>query len=168
VTLAEPGRDDLSPTVRGVLLPGIESAARPYGARSDESVIVGNLLMQHVPALARGDLEIAAIARRPAVLTKVAGRRRSGARLSARPVSLVVGVGADYVNRVSAELGGERLHVLQWQGDPARYIADALGMGVVPSIELFSTSRLANVLLGTIDVRGVRGQRGINLCSRRN
>jgi transcription antitermination factor NusA-like protein len=36
----------------------------------------------------------------------------------AQPVSLVAGVGADYVNRVSAELGGERLHVLQWQGVP--------------------------------------------------
>ena len=38
------------------LLPG----ERPYGARSEESVVVGDLLMQHVPALARGDLEIVA------------------------------------------------------------------------------------------------------------
>jgi transcription antitermination factor NusA-like protein len=124
---------------------------------------VGDLLMRYVPALARGDVEIAAIARHHGILSKVAVRRRRGVKLTARPVSLVVGLGADYVNRVSAELGGERLHVLQWQGDPARYIAEALGVGYVPAIELSTSRRLANVLLGDIDVRGVRGRRGINL-----
>ncbi len=146
------------------LLPGLEEATpRPYGARSDASVIVGDLLMRHAPALARGELEIAAIARRPGILSKVAVRRRPGTKLSARPISLVVGLGADYVNRVSDELGGERLHVLQWQGDPARYIASALGLGYLPPIELQRSSRLANVLLGDIDVRGTRGRRGVNL-----
>ena len=67
-------------------------------------------------------------------------------RLSARPVSLVVGLGADYVNRVSAELGAERLHVLQWQGDPARYVGEALGLGDLPPIELSPSTRLANVV----------------------
>src|ERR671935_1272236 len=96
-------------------LPGADLAghARSYGARSEESIVVGDLLMRHVPALARGDLEIVAIARRPGVLTKVAVRRRAGVRLPARPVSLVLGVGADYVRRVSEELGGERIHVIQ-------------------------------------------------------
>lgn len=161
--LPKPGLGD-SQKAWGVLLPGLDTETpRPYGARSDESVIVGDLLMRHVPALARGDLEIAAIARRPGVLSKVAVRRRRGIRLSARPVSLVVGLGADYVNRVSAELGGERLHVLQWQGDSARYIAEALGIGYLPPIELSASTRLANVLLGDIDVRGLRGRQGINL-----
>jgi transcription antitermination factor NusA-like protein len=140
-----------------------EAAPRPYGARSDESVVVGDLLMRWVPALARGDLEIVAIARRPGVLSKVAVRRRAGARLAARPVSLVVGLGADYVRRVSAELGGERIHVVQWQGDPARNVAEALGLGYLPPIEVSVSRRLANVLLGDIDVRGAHGRQGTNL-----
>jgi transcription antitermination factor NusA-like protein len=142
---------------------GDDPPARPYGATSDESVVVGELLMRSVPALTRGDLEIVAIARRRGVLSKVAVRRRPGVRLTARPVSLVVGLGADYVNRVSAELGGERIHVLQWQGDPARYIPAALGIGYLPAIELSSSGRRATVMLGAIDVRGVRGRQGINL-----
>ena len=145
-------------------MPGLEqTAGRPYGARSDQSIVVGDLLMRHVPVLTRRELEIVAIARSVGVLTKVAVGRRSGMRLSARPVSLVVGLGADYVQRVSAELGGERIHVVQWQGDPARYIADALALGYVPPIEVFPSRRLANVLLGDIDVRGARGRGGINL-----
>jgi N utilization substance protein A len=78
-------------------------------------------------------------------------------------VRLVVGIGADYVRRVSTELGGEHVHVLQWQGDPARYIAEALGFDCVPPIEVSPTTRLANVLLGDIDVRGGRGWHRTNL-----
>jgi hypothetical protein len=73
------------------------------------------------------------------------------------------GFGADYVNRVSAELDGERVHILQWQGDPARYIPAALGIGYLPVIELSSSDRRATVLLGAIDVRGARGRQGINV-----
>jgi NusA-like KH domain len=100
---------------------------------------------------------------RPSVLSKVAVRRPAGLRWAARPVSLVVGLGTDYVHRVSAELGGERIHVVQWQGDPSRYIADALELGYLPPIEVSPSRRLANVLLGDIDVRGVRGRQGVNL-----
>jgi len=55
------------------------------------------------------------------------------------------------------------LHVLQWQGNPIGYIAEALGLSYLPSVELSPSTRLASVLLGDIDVRGVRGRRGINL-----
>ena len=146
-------------------LPGTDFAgdARPYGARSDESIAVGDLLMRHVPALARGDLEIVAIARRPGVLTKVAVRRRSGVRLERRPISLVLGVGADYVHRVRAELGGEPIRVVQWHGEPTWYIAEALGLSYVPPMQLLDASRRADVLLGEVDYRGVRGRHAINL-----
>lgn len=163
MTLTEPGPSNALDQA-GLSLPGIEPpAARRYGARSDESLLVGDLLMRHVPALARGDVEIVAIARRVGVLSKVAVRRRRRLRFSARPASLASGLGTDYVNRVSAELGGERLHVLQWQGDPSRYIANALGLGYLPPIELWPSTRLANVFLGDIDVRGARGGHGVNL-----
>jgi transcription antitermination factor NusA-like protein len=148
----------------GEPLPGFgPPPARPYAATSEEAVVVGDLLVRHVPALARGELEIAAIARYPGVLTKVAVRRRFGTKLSGRPVGLVVGVGADYVNRVSAQLEGERLHVLQWHGNPGTYIAEALGISYLSPIDLSLTRRVASVLLGAIDVRGIRGRRGINL-----
>jgi transcription antitermination factor NusA-like protein len=162
---AHPHVTNVEPRFLAPRLPvlGDDPPARPYGATSDESVVVGELLMRSVPALTRGDLEIVAIARRRGVLSKVAVRRRPGVRLTARPVSLVVGLGADYVNRVSAELGGERIHVLQWQGDPARYIPAALGIGYLPAIELSSSGRRATVMLGAIDVRGARGRQGINL-----
>ncbi len=142
-------------------LPDIE--AEPYGARSVAGVAVGDLLMRYVPALARGELEIVAIARRPNLLTKVAVRRHAGARLDRRPISLVLGIGADYVRRVRSEIGGEPVHIVQWHGDPARYISDALGAGYVPPMNLLDASRRAEVLLGEIDYRGIPGPKALNL-----
>jgi transcription antitermination factor NusA-like protein len=55
------------------------------------------------------------------------------------------------------------LHVLHWHGKPLLYIAEALGIGYAVSIDLVSATRLANVLLGTTDIQGVRGRHGINL-----
>ncbi len=49
-------------------------ALRRYGARSDDAVIVGDLLMRHVAELASGELEIVAIARAPGQLSEVAVR----------------------------------------------------------------------------------------------
>lgn len=144
-------------------LPGIDAPVlRPYGARSEAGVLVGDLLLRYVPSLAAGDLEIVAVARRPGVLTKVVVRRTPGTRLERRPISLVLGIGADQVNQVRSELGGERIHIIQWHANPASYIAEALDLGYIPPI-VIGAARRADVLLGEIDYRGVRGWQSINL-----
>ena len=110
------------------------------------------------PQRAYSELEIVAIARHRGVLSKVAVRRRPGVKLSRCPVTMVVGLGADYVNGVS----GQRVHLLQCQGDPVHYIAES------PWSWLRACHRTAALqahgeLLGEVDVRGARGGRGINL-----
>ena len=89
-------------------------------------------------------------------------RRTTGTRLEKRPISLVLGIGADHVNQVRNELGGEQIHVIQWHANPARYIAEALSLGYVPPM-VFAGTRRAEVLLGEIDFRGVRGWQSMNL-----
>jgi transcription antitermination factor NusA-like protein len=140
------------------------AARRRYGARSGDGVVVGDLLVRHVPALASGELEIVAIARRPGVLTKVAVRRRL--KLlgpAARPVPLVVGVGGEHVGAVRRELGGEPLNVVQWHAEPLPYIAAALGLSHSPSAFLQPLGRRAEVLLGEIDYPGARGRGAVNV-----
>jgi hypothetical protein len=43
---------------------------RPFGARSDEAVFIGDVLTRHVPEIASRELEIVAIARRPGELSR--------------------------------------------------------------------------------------------------
>ncbi len=138
---------------------------RPYGARSDEAVILGDLLMRHVPELANGELEIVAIARAPGQYSKVAVRRRLRVQpATGRPVPLVLGQAGERIHAVSAALGpGERVHVVQWHAEPQRYIAAALGLSYVPTTMLYPVRRHADVLLGEIDYPAARGRRAINM-----
>jgi len=131
----------------------------PYGARSLAAVYVGDLLCEHVPALSsvEGNLDIVAIARRPGVLSKVALRTRPGV-----PAAMAIGLGADSVRQVRAQLDGERIHVVTWQRSASAYIADALGLGMPPPILLLPGIGHARVLLGEIDLRGIAGWRGLN------
>ena len=157
---------DLTPDLAERLpLPGTgaEAGERPYGARTDAGVIVGDLLMRHVPALARGDLEIVAIARRPTVLTKVAVRGapalvcrsvRSAWCSVSVPTTSDACVPSSATNRCTSSSG---------IGEPARYVAEALGLGYVPPMTLLEAARRADVLLGDIDYRGVRGWQAVNV-----
>jgi N utilization substance protein A len=125
----------------------------PYGARTEAAVYVGELLTDEVPALENGDVRIVAIARRPGVLSKVAVRARLGARLS---------LGGDHLARVRDQLDGERIQLVTWQRSAPAYIADALGLGDVPPVQLLAGIGHARVLLGEIDARGIAGWRGLN------
>jgi transcription antitermination factor NusA-like protein len=121
-------------------------------------VFVGDLLLEEVPSLADdGLLEIVALARRPGVLSKVAIRPRRGV-----VAPMLMGIGADHLARVSHQLDGERIQVVRWQRSAGAYIADALGLGDVPPVQLLPGIGHARVLLGEIDVRGIAGWRGFN------
>ncbi len=93
--------------------------ARRFGAMSDSSIVIAELLTRHVPAIKSGELVIVAIARRPTVLSKVVIRRTWMASVqSARPVALTIGISGDYIRRLRQELSGERIHIVQWHRDP--------------------------------------------------
>lgn len=132
----------------------------PYGARSEAAIYVGELLRAEVPLLSEGAglFEIVALARRPGVLSKVAIRPRPGF-----VVPPWIGIGADELARVSQQLDGERIEVVRWQRSASSYIADALGLGAVPPMQLLPGIRRARVLLGEIDMRGIAGWRGLNV-----
>jgi transcription antitermination factor NusA-like protein len=127
--------------------------------------MVGDLLTRHVPELASGELEIVAIARVAGQLSKVAVRRRLGLQPSVgRPVPLVLGQAGERIHGVRVALGaGERVHVVQWQAEPQRYIAAALGLSYIPTMMLYPVRRRAEVLLGEIDYPAARGPRETNM-----
>jgi transcription antitermination factor NusA-like protein len=139
--------------------------ARRYGARSDEAVVVGDLLMQHVPELASAELEIVAIVRRRGELTKVAVRRRLRLQPSAaRPVPLVLGRAGERIRGVRQALPpSEHVQIVQWHAEPMLYIAEALGLSYVPSAVLYPVRRRADIMLGEIDYPAARGRHALNM-----
>jgi transcription antitermination factor NusA-like protein len=126
-----------------------------FGARSVAGEYMGRLLTREVPSLQRGELEIVAIARRPGVLTKVAVHQPDA-------VGMAIGIGADHIARVRAQLDREQIQIVPWRREPRRYIAAALGLSEVPPMLLKPAIEHAQVFVGEIDLRGMDGWRGIN------
>lgn len=157
----------LAPEVPRLFELGFGSPAeRPYNALTPSGVVIGDLLMQHSPALADGRIEIVRIARLPGLMAKVAVRPTRRFQGGPHPVSLVVGTGAVHVRPIVERLGGEALHVVRWRREPQPFIADALWLSSRPSMHLESTPdgrRHATVLLGDVDARGAVGKQACNV-----
>ncbi len=138
---------------------------RPYGARTDEAIFVGDLLTQHVPEIVTSELEIVAITRRPREFSKVAVR--SQLRLqprTPRPVPLVLGRAGERIRAIKLELPAtERIDIVQWHAEPLRYIAASLGLSYLPSAVMYPVRRRADILLGEIDYPAARGRRALNM-----
>jgi transcription antitermination factor NusA-like protein len=139
--------------------------ARPYGARTDEAVVIGDLLTKQVPEIAGGELEIVAIARRPGELSKVAVRRRLRVQpRTPRPVPLVLGRAGERIRAIKRELPAtERVDIVQWHAEPLQYIAASLGLSYLPSVVLYPVRHRADILLGEIDYPAARGKRALNM-----
>jgi transcription antitermination factor NusA-like protein len=146
-------------------LTGRTPAGWPYGARTAAAIFVGEVLARHVPELASGELEIAAIARRPGELSKVAVRRRLRLQpRTARPVPLVLGPAGERIRAIKRELPAtERVDIVQWHAEPLRYIAASLGLSYLPSALLYPIRHRADILLGEIDYPAARGRRAVNM-----
>ena len=112
---------------------------------------LARLLVEHVPQLVSGELRIAAVARRPGVLAKVAV---SGA---------LTHIGADHLAAVRAQsVASSGSRSSPFAASRACYIADALGLPEAAAYALVPALRHAHVLLGEIDLRGRDGWRGVN------
>jgi N utilization substance protein A len=76
-----------------------------------------------VPELVDGDIEIKAIAREAGHRTKIAVASNDH---NVDPVGACVGARGSRVRQVVNELKGEKVDIVEWDDDPARFIAEAL------------------------------------------
>lgn len=85
------------------------------------------------PEIAQGSVEIKAIAREAGSRSKIAV---ASADSHIDPIGSLVGQRGVRVNTVTSELGGEKIDIIEWQEDPAKFIEEALSPAKVISIEL--------------------------------
>jgi N utilization substance protein A len=95
-----------------------------------------------VPEIHAGTVEIKAISRDPGSRSKVAvASRQEGLD----PVGATVGQRGARVQAVVAELGGEKVDVIEWHEDPAIFVAKALSPAQVDGVVIDEENRVANV-----------------------
>lgn len=104
--------------------------------------LLEHLLKQEVPEIAEGIVEIKAIAREPGRRSKVAVMSHNP---NVDPIGACIGHKGQRIQAVSAELGREKVDIIQWAKDPREFIRNALSPAQVGSIEVDLDRKKAKV-----------------------
>jgi N utilization substance protein A len=99
--------------------------------------LVKKLFALEVPEIADGSVEIVDVAREAGHRSKIAVRT-SVAGLNAK--GACIGPMGQRVRNVVGELHGEKIDIIDWDGDPATYVGNALSPAHALSSEVVSTS----------------------------
>ncbi|MBI3046245.1 MAG: transcription termination/antitermination protein NusA [Candidatus Harrisonbacteria bacterium] len=94
---------------------------------------VSRLFELEVPEIADGVVEIKAIAREPGSRSKIAVVSKTE---GIDPVGSCVGQRGTRVMAVSNELGQEKIDIIEWSEDPAKFITNALSPAKVTGVEI--------------------------------
>lgn len=95
--------------------------------------LVRRLFALEVPEIADGTVEIAAVAREAGHRTKIAVRSTNP---SVNAKGACIGPMGARVRAVMSELHGEKIDIVDWSEDPARFVAHALSPARVSQVEI--------------------------------
>jgi N utilization substance protein A len=123
--------------------------------------LVEGLFRREVPEVAQGSVKIAEIAREPGSRTKVAVFSNQP---GVDPVGSCVGQKGVRVQAVISELGGtEKLDIIQWNEDPATFIAASLSPAKEISVVLDKKNQTATALVPDDQLSLAIGKNGQNV-----
>lgn len=127
-------------------------------SRADPA-LVKELFRREVPEVNSGAVEIKAIARDPGSRTKVAVYSNQS---SVDPVGSCVGQKGIRVQEVINELNGEKIDVIQYSDDPAKFVAAALSPAESLSVKIIASKGLAQVTAPSDQLSLAIGREGQN------
>lgn len=113
-----------------------------------------------VPEIFAGSVEIKGIAREASERAKVAV---AATEEGIDPVGACIGQRGTRIQTIIAELSGEKIDIIQWDDDPARYIANALSPARVIAVDIFEDEKRAVAHLTEDQLSLAIGRRGQNV-----
>ena len=121
--------------------------------------LLKHLFIQEVPEIGDGIVEIKAVARE-------AGNRSKVSVFTKHPhidaIGACVGQNGQRVHLISAELRGEKIDIVQWSEDPAKYIASALSPSKVSAVAINAADQIAHVVVPDNQLSLAIGKEGQN------
>lgn len=121
---------------------------------------IGRLFAQEVPEIYDGIIEIKAAARDPGSRAKIAVTSRDS---SVNPVLSCVGVRGSRVQAVVNELQGEKIDIIEWSGDPATFVVNALSSAEVSKVVIDENKNRIEVVVPDDQLSLAIGRRGQNV-----
>ncbi|HSE15350.1 MAG TPA: transcription termination factor NusA [Candidatus Deferrimicrobium sp.] len=128
-------------------------------SRADPRVIL-KLFEQEVPEVYEGVVSILSVAREPGFRTKIAVRSRDR---DVDPVGACVGMKGSRVQSVVQELRGERIDIIAWDEDPARFVCNALQPAEIIRVLVNESGKTMEVIVPEEQLLLAIGKRGQNV-----
>lgn len=122
--------------------------------------LLTKLFEQEVPEIYEGIVQIASAAREPGGRSKVAVASRDG---DVDPVGACVGMKGSRVQSVVQELRGERIDIVPWSADPARYVCSALSPAQVSKVIIDEPAKTMDVIVPDDQLSLAIGRKGQNV-----
>lgn len=122
--------------------------------------IVRQLFTQEVPEIAAGTVEIKSIAREAGSRTKIAV---AATEPNIDPIGSCVGQRGMRVQTVITQLGGEKIDIIEWSEDPAKFISASLAPAKVQLVEIDEINRVARVTVAEDQLSLAIGRGGQNV-----
>jgi len=121
--------------------------------------LLRRLFELEVPEIYKGAVELRSIAREPGHRSKVAVY---SSQEGIDPVGACVGLRGIRIQNIVNELGGERIDVVQWDPDPARFVANALSPAQVLGVTVDAGENTASVVVPDRQLSLAIGKEGQN------
>jgi len=124
-----------------------------------DSELIRTLFELEVPEIADGLVEIRAVAREPGYRSKIAVESHAA---GVDPVGACVGPRGSRVRMVVSELRGEKIDIIPWNTDPARFVAKALSPARVREVFVDDETKEATVVVPDDQLALAIGKEGLN------
>jgi N utilization substance protein A len=121
--------------------------------------LIRTLFELEVPEIADGLVEIRSVAREPGYRSKFAVESHQA---GVDPVGACVGPRGSRVRMVVSELRGEKIDIIPWNTEPARFVAKALSPARVREVYIDDESRDATVVVPDDQLALAIGKEGLN------
>ena len=121
--------------------------------------LIRALFELEVPEIADGLVEIRGVAREPGYRSKIAVESHMQ---GVDPVGACVGPRGSRVRMVVSELRGEKIDIIPWNTEPARFVAKALSPARVREVYIEDDTREATVIVPNDQLALAIGKEGLN------
>src|SRR5436305_2901484 len=124
-----------------------------------DSELIKTLFELEVPEIADGLVVIRGVAREPGYRSKIAVESHAQ---GVDPVGACVGPRGSRVRMVVSELRGEKIDIIPWNNEPARFVAKALSPARVREVYIDDETREATVVVPDDQLALAIGKEGLN------
>uniref|UniRef100_A0A831UHB7 Transcription termination/antitermination protein NusA n=1 Tax=Geobacter metallireducens TaxID=28232 RepID=A0A831UHB7_GEOME len=122
--------------------------------------VLAKLFEAEVPEIAEGIVEIKSVVREPGSRSKIAVYSHDS---DVDPVGACVGMRGSRVQNVVSELRGEKIDIIPWSEDPARFACNALQPAAVTKVYIDEENKALEIIVADDQLSLAIGKKGQNV-----